>query len=111
DVKAVEYFIRRRLSALGLDAIAELTHFAATSEDINNLSYSLGLKKSVTEVWLPRFNEVLAVLTELARAERDTPMLAHTHGQPATPTTFGKEIAVVVGRLRRVRRRIEAVEF
>ena len=111
DVKAIEYFIRRRLVALGLANIAELTHFAATSEDINNLAYSLGLQRTVSTIWLPRFDALVTELTNVAQRERATPMLAHTHGQPATPTTFGKEIAVVVGRLQRVRRRVLAVEY
>ncbi|PJJ73687.1 adenylosuccinate lyase [Diaminobutyricimonas aerilata] len=110
DVKAVEYLVRRRLDALGLTDVAELTHFACTSEDINNLSYGLTVGQAVREVWLPRLREVVAALEERAKAHRDVPMLAHTHGQPATPTTFGKELAVTVHRLRGVIRRIESVE-
>ena len=111
DVKAVEYLVRGALTAQGLDSLAELTHFACTSEDINNLSYGLTLRAAVHEVWLPKFRGVIAKLRELALAQRDQPLLAHTHGQPATPTTFGKEIAVVVHRLQRQLERIEAVEF
>ena len=111
DVKAVEYLVRRRLDALGLTAVAELVHFACTSEDVNNLSYALTVRSAVQGVWLPRFRAVIAALRELADAERDTPMLARTHGQPATPTTFGKEIAVFVHRLERQLARIEAIEY
>ncbi|PZQ89019.1 MAG: adenylosuccinate lyase [Leifsonia xyli] len=111
DVKAVEYLVRDRLAAQGLTALAELTHFACTSEDVNNLSYGITLRAALTEVWLPRFDAVLDRLRELALEHRGQPMLAHTHGQPATPTTFGKELAVVVHRLRRQRERIVAVEF
>ncbi|TPW76803.1 adenylosuccinate lyase [Schumannella sp. 10F1B-5-1] len=111
DVKAVEYLVRGELSRQGLDAIAELTHFAATSEDINNLSYALTIRAAVHETWLPRFRDVIGRLREWALAERDRPMLSHTHGQPATPTTVGKEFAVVVHRLERQLRRIEAAEF
>ena len=101
DVKAVEYLVRRRLSDLGLNHIAELVHFACTSEDVNNLSYALTVRAAVSGVWLPKLRDVVGRLTEFALAERATPMLARTHGQPATPTTFGKEIAVFVHRLER----------
>jgi adenylosuccinate lyase len=111
DVKAVEYLVRRKLADLGLGAVAELTHFAATSEDINNLSYAITVRGAVRDVWLPRLADVLSGLRELVEAERATPMLAHTHGQPATPTTVGKEFAVVVSRVERVLARIERVEY
>jgi len=101
DVKAVEYLVRAELTELGLNAIAELTHFACTSEDINNLSYALTIRAAVREVWLPRLADVLTALRAIAVGERSTPMLAHTHGQPATPTTVGKEFAVFVARLER----------
>jgi adenylosuccinate lyase len=111
DVKAVEYYVRARLAELGLDAIAELTHFACTSEDINNLSYALVVKSAVIDVWLPRFDGVIALFADLAREHAETPMLSHTHGQPATPTTFGKEFAVTAHRLGRVREQIVGTEF
>jgi adenylosuccinate lyase len=111
DVKAVEYLVRARLSALGLNDVAELTHFACTSEDINNLSYALTVRAAVHEVWLPRLRDVMGALRRLAIDERATPMLAHTHGQPATPTTVGKEFAVFVARVERVLARVEAVEI
>ncbi|WBU37268.1 adenylosuccinate lyase [Homoserinibacter sp. YIM 151385] len=111
DVKAVEYLVRERLDALGLERVAELTHFACTSEDINNLSYALTVRAAVAEVWLPRARQVVAKLREWAERTRDVPMLAHTHGQPATPTTVGKEFAVVVHRLERQLARIERGEY
>jgi adenylosuccinate lyase len=111
DVKAVEYLVRERLAALGLAHVAELTHFACTSEDVNNLSYAITVRAAVEEVWLPRFREVLAALRDWAERTRDVPMLAHTHGQPATPTTVGKEFAVVAHRLQRQLRRIEQAEY
>jgi adenylosuccinate lyase len=111
DVKAVEYLVRRELADLGLTPLAELTHFACTSEDVNNLSYGITLRAALHDVWLPAYRGVIEKLRTLALAQRDQPMLAHTHGQPATPTTFGKEIAVVVHRLQRQLTRIEAVEF
>ncbi|WP_166876811.1 MULTISPECIES: adenylosuccinate lyase [unclassified Salinibacterium] len=111
DVKAVEYLVRGKLSELGLDRVAELTHFACTSEDINNLSYAITIREAVHEVWLPKFRAVIAALRERAEAHRAVPMLAHTHGQPATPTTVGKEFAVFVYRLERILKQIEATEF
>jgi adenylosuccinate lyase len=111
DVKAVEYLVRRKLTDLGLTHAAELVHFACTSEDINNLSYALTVRAAVTSVWLPKLRDVVARLREIAIAERATPLLARTHGQPATPTTFGKELAVFVHRLERQIARIEAAEY
>ena len=111
DVKAVEYLVRERLHALGLDHIAELTHFAATSEDINNLSYALTVNAAIRQVWLPRFGAVIAELRAQAHQYRDDAMLARTHGQPATPTTMGKELAVFAYRLERVQKQIAGTEY
>ncbi|WP_314503281.1 adenylosuccinate lyase [uncultured Microbacterium sp.] len=111
DVKAVEYLVRDRLSTLGLDGIAELTHFACTSEDINSASYALTVQRAVTGVWLPRLRTVIAALRGLAEQHRDAAMLSRTHGQPATPTTMGKELAVFVWRLERVAAQIAASEY
>ncbi|MGJ9424480.1 adenylosuccinate lyase [Nesterenkonia halotolerans] len=111
DVKAVEYFIARRLPALGLAQLTPLVHFACTSEDINNLSYAVGIRDAVQQVWLPAANGALESLATLAEDSAQVAMLARTHGQPATPTTLGKEIAVFVHRLRRQLRRIESQEF
>jgi adenylosuccinate lyase len=111
DVKAVEYLVRRRLADLGLNDVAELTHFACTSEDINNLSYALTIGSAVREVWLPRIRGIVEKLRELSVEHRDVAMLAHTHGQPATPTTVGKEFAVFVHRLERVVAQVEATEY
>lgn len=111
DVKAVEYLVRRALDDRGLDGIAELTHFACTSEDINNLSYGLTIRAAVESVWLRAFRTLLASLRALSIELRDAPMLAHTHGQPATPTTMGKELAVFVHRLQRILTQIEATEY
>jgi len=111
DVKAVEYFIVRRLEGLGLSELTPLVHFACTSEDINNLSYAVGIRDAVAQVWLPEAETALEGLAELAQEAAEVPMLSRTHGQPATPTTLGKEIAVFVHRLRRQLRRIESQEF
>jgi adenylosuccinate lyase len=111
DVKAVEYFVRSRLVPLGLESISELTHFAATSEDINNLAYALTVSSAVTDVWLPKFRSLIQALRGLATAYRADAMLARTHGQPATPTTMGKELAVFVHRLERIQKQVEANEY
>ncbi|OIB57480.1 adenylosuccinate lyase [Natrialba sp. SSL1] len=97
DVKAVEYFVRHRLPE-GSDASAWI-HFGLTSEDVNNLAHRLLVRDAVEEVLLPALYDVQDTLADMARAYRDLPMLARTHGQPATPTTFGKELAVYAARL------------
>lgn len=111
DVKAVEYYVRSRLVDLGLAGVAELTHFACTSEDINNLAYALTIRAAIHEVWIPRVAAVIDALYSRAIDHRADAMLAHTHGQPATPTTVGKEFAVFVSRLRRILGQVEAVEY
>jgi adenylosuccinate lyase len=112
DVKAVEYFVRDQLSAAGAGVAAlELVHFGCTSEDINNLSYARLLKAARAQVLLPEIKALLVLLRALARAHAELPMLARTHGQSASPTTFGKEIANVGARLRRAQRRFEAVDI
>lgn len=111
DVKAVEYFVRDKLAALGLTEIAELTHFACTSEDINNLAYAITIRAAVRDVWMPRARSLVETLRTLAHTLQDEPMLAHTHGQPATPTTMGKELAVVVYRLQLLLETVDEVEY
>ncbi|RMD82924.1 MAG: adenylosuccinate lyase, partial [Chloroflexi bacterium] len=101
DVKAVEYWLRERLTALGLTSHLEAIHFAITSEDVNNLAYALMVKEARELVMLPALEAILERLRQLADEEAATPMLARTHGQPATPTTFGKEMNVFFMRLRR----------
>ena len=104
DVKAVEYFIKERLQ--GNDELAgalEFVHFACTSEDINNLSYALMLRQAREEVMLPRLDAVIAKLRAMAHEHAGVPMLSRTHGQTASPTTLGKELANVVARLERQR--------
>ncbi|MCZ2401669.1 adenylosuccinate lyase [Paenarthrobacter sp. Z7-10] len=111
DVKAVEYFIGRRLPGLGVENLTALVHFGCTSEDINNLSYALGVKGAVEDVWLPTARKLVSKIAEMAQANRAVPMLSRTHGQPATPTTLGKELAVVVHRLNRQLERIGRTEY
>jgi adenylosuccinate lyase len=101
DVKAVEYFIKGRLARTSLKDLSELVHFALTSEDVNNVSYALTLRDALALELLPAMEEVLAALDRLARANARVPLLARTHGQPAVPTTFGKEFRVFHARLRR----------
>ncbi|WP_049922725.1 adenylosuccinate lyase [Halopiger djelfimassiliensis] len=104
DVKAVEYFVRHRLSD-DSDASAWI-HFGLTSEDVNNLAHRLLVRGAVEDVLLPELYDLRDTLAEMAREYRDLPMLARTHGQPATPTTFGKELAVYAARLGRATGRI-----
>lgn len=111
DVKAVEYYVRARLEALGLGRVAELTHFACTSEDINNLSYALTVRDAMREVWMPKLDDVIQALAIRAIDHRADAMLAHTHGQPATPTTVGKEFAVFVSRLKRLQGQLGRTEY
>ncbi len=111
DVKAVEYLVREQLSRQGLDRIAELTHVACTSEDINNLSYALTVKQSIVAVWRPKLEAVISELSRQAEQYRELPMMSRTHGQPATPTTLGKELAVFVHRLNRQTAQIAKIEY
>ena len=110
DVKAIEYWLKARLGKnREVQGALEFIHFAATSEDINNLSYALMLAESRESAMLPKLDELIAVLRELAHRHAALAMLSRTHGQPASPTTLGKELANVVHRLRRARTRIAVV--
>jgi adenylosuccinate lyase len=111
DVKAVEYFIRTRLEQLGRNDLLELTHFGCTSEDINNLSYAITVRDAINQVWLPKAKALVEKLKELSDKYVDNAMLSRTHGQPATPTTMGKELAVFVHRLGRQIDRVEKTEY
>ncbi|MBK6959561.1 MAG: adenylosuccinate lyase [Nitrosomonas sp.] len=112
DVKAVEYWLKQKLADNAeIAKVAEFIHFACTSEDINNLSHGLMLKSSREQVMLPALDNIINRLIELSHQLADVPMLARTHGQPATPTTLGKEIANVVYRLQRGRKQLETVSI
>jgi adenylosuccinate lyase len=111
DVKAVEYFVKAALAGTSMADLSELVHFCCTSEDINNLAYALMIRGAVHEVWLPAATSLADDLARQAVELRDVPMLAHTHGQPATPTTLGKELAVMASRLRRQLRRVQGAEL
>lgn len=100
DVKAVEYFIKEKFDAIGgLDAYKEFVHFGLTSQDINNTSIPCSIKDALVQVYYPAIEELIAQLKEYAQAWKDIPMLARTHGQPASPTRLGKEVMVFVYRL------------
>jgi adenylosuccinate lyase len=112
DVKAVEYFIKERFADHEeLRAVGEFVHFACTSEDINNLSHALMLRDGVQEVLLPSMREIIDALVALAHQSAAAPMLSRTHGQTASPTTMGKEIANVVARLQRQLGQLERMEY
>ena len=112
DVKAIEYFIKQRLAGIpGAAGAAEFVHFACTSEDINNLAYALMLRDAREQVLLPALDALIARLRDMAHAHAGLAMLARTHGQPASPTTLGKEMANVAARLARQRQRLAAVEI
>ena len=112
DVKAIEYWLKNRFAHNAeIAAVNEFIHFACTSEDINNLSHALMLRQARDEVIVPKLNEIAAKLQQMAHELAEVPMMSRTHGQPATPTTLGKEIANVLQRLRRQIKQLEAQEF
>lgn len=111
DVKAVEYYLKERLADTSLADIREFVHFCCTSEDINNLAYALMLQRGVTQVWMPLARRLVEDVAALARTHRNAAMLARTHGQPASPTTLGKEMAVFVRRWQRQLLHIETAEY
>ena len=101
DVKAVEYFLKEKMTALGLEKHLEFIHFGLTSQDINNTSIPLSLKEAIEQVYLPFVNKLVTKLTTIQSEWKDIPMLARTHGQPASPTRLGKEIQVFSERLQK----------
>ena len=110
DVKAVEYFLKEKIAGNDeLEAVSEFIHFACTSEDINNLAYALMLREARNQSLLPLQDQVIRAISELARKNADIPMLARTHGQTASPTTIGKEMANVAARLKRQREQYSAI--
>ena len=111
DVKAVEYFLKGRFDQIGLADLKEFIHFGLTSQDINNTAVPLSMKECCAEVLLPAYRRVLHMLDEKAEEWKDIPMLAHTHGQPASPTTLGKEWGVFAYRLRRQLDELERLPF
>ncbi len=111
DVKAVEYYLQERLRDTSLADVIPFLHFCCTSEDINNLSYGLMFQSGIAGQWLPLATRLVDRVAALAQETREVAILARTHGQPASPTTLGKELAVFVGRWRRQLRQIAAVEY
>jgi adenylosuccinate lyase len=111
DVKAVEYFIREQFKGSSLEDVGEFVHFACTSEDINNLAYALMLRDAIQKHWLPLAQNVVSSVRDLALQHRDVAMMARTHGQPASPTTLGKELAVFVHRWTRQLEGIARLEY
>lgn len=110
DVKAVEYFLKRKIAGNSeLEAVSEFIHFACTSEDINNLSHALMLQQGREQQLLPEMDQLIEAIRKLAHAHAEIPMLSRTHGQPASPTTLGKEMANVVYRLQRQRDQVAKV--
>jgi len=110
DVKAVEYFLKEKITGNAeLEAVSEFIHFACTSEDINNLAYALMLREARAQILLPLLDNTIRAITDLAHRHADQPMLSRTHGQPASPTTLGKEMANVAYRLQRQREQLTAV--
>lgn len=99
DVKAVELFVAEKLKEMGMESLVSFVHIGCTSEDITNPSYANMISGALSEVWVPAAEKLISSISEIAVKYADTPMLAHTHGQPATPTTVGKEFAVYAIRL------------
>lgn len=111
DVKAVEYFIKERFDALGLTQEKEFVHFGLTSQDINNTSFPLMLREALHEVYLPKLDAIITALEGCASEWANIPMLARTHGQPASPTRLGKELGVFVYRLQEQRKALLSIPF
>ena len=111
DVKAVEYYIKKKFDALGLGAFKEFVHFGLTSQDINNTAVPYSTKLALDEVLIPVLNELIGKITEKATDWKDVPMLARTHGQPASPTRMGKELFVFVERLTNQVKTLESIPF
>lgn len=109
DVKAVEYFIKEKFDTLGLEAYKEFIHFGLTSQDINNTSVPMSIKDALNEVYMPLLRELVSTLEAYAEEWKEIPMLARTHGQPATPTRLGKEVEVFAYRLRKQIELLESV--
>lgn len=112
DVKAIEYLLKEKIAGnTELEAVSEFIHFACTSEDINNLAYALMLREARSQILLPQWDSLIKAMTVLAHQYAEQPMLARTHGQPASPTTLGKEMANVVYRFQRQRTQLAAVSL
>jgi adenylosuccinate lyase len=111
DVKAVEYYIKKAIKGSSVEGLSESIHFCCTSEDINNLAHALMLKEGIIKEWLPAAEDMIKRLCVIAEETSDIPMLARTHGQAATPTTAGKELAVFIYRWKRQLSHIRNMEY
>ncbi|MFA5850389.1 MAG: adenylosuccinate lyase [Bacteroidales bacterium] len=111
DVKAVEYFLKKRFEKLGLESYKEFIHFGLTSQDINNTSVPLSLLEGIRDVYMPRLGNMLNILTSLSKEWEEVPMLAHTHGQPASPTRLGKELNVFIVRIKEQLSMLQALPY
>lgn len=110
DVKAVELFVSEKLKEMGFESLVSFVHIGCTSEDITNPSYSNMIRSALKDVWIPAAEKLINSISEIAMQHADTAMLAHTHGQPATPTTVGKELTVYVYRLRKSLENIKSIK-
>lgn len=110
DVKSVELFVAEKLREMGMESLVSFVHMGCTSEDITNPSYANMIKTAILEVWIPAAEQLIDSISEIAIGHPDTAMLAHTHGQPATPTTVGKELTVYVYRLRESLKNIKSIK-
>ena len=108
DFKAIEYFIKEKLSGTSLKNILEYVHFGLTSEDASNIAYALQVSESVKKNYLPELENLIAKIGKLAKGNKNVSMLARTHGQPASPSTFGKEFKIFHARLQRQLKQIKA---
>jgi adenylosuccinate lyase len=111
DVKAVEYFVKEKLEKLGLKNEKEFVHFGLTSQDINNTAFPLMMKMASLAVFIPQIKAIIAKLNTLSKDWKNVSMLAHTHGQPASPTRLGKEIAVFAERLENQLKQFQAIPY
>lgn len=111
DVKAVEYFIKDKMKAMGLDQWLEFVHFGLTSQDINNTSIPLSIKEAMEDIYMPAIGDIIVSLQQMSEEWGDIPMLARTHGQPASPTRLGKEIMVFVERLDQQLRQLRHIPY
>lgn len=111
DVKAVEYYIKKKFKELGIEQFSEFVHFGLTSQDINNTSVPLSLLEGIRDCYMPLLDEIIDILKGFAKEWENVPMLAHTHGQPASPTRLGKEIYVFVARLEEQNRLLATVPY
>ena len=111
DVKAIEYYIREKIKGTEVEPYSHFVHFACTSEDINNIAHSLMLKDALNSIVIPQMDEIIKAVESKAQELKNLSMLAHTHGQPATPTTVGKELAVFAYRWNYIKNKIMDIKL